>query len=126
MHTIAPKSILVVDDEPSVGDAFYQLLSMERHRVEAVGDGQTALARCNQVGFDLVIADFLMPGMDGLELARLIKQRAPHMPVVLVTAFPETLLRSESARLTHVDAMLAKPFSLDHLHEVLGRVFPGG
>jgi FixJ family two-component response regulator len=70
--------------------------------------------------------DFAMPGVDGLDLAGLIKALAPQQPVVLVTAHGETVLNTETARLERVDAMLAKPFSQQQLHETLRVVFPAG
>ena len=126
VHAIASKSILVVEDEPSVADAFHLLLSIDKHQVETVADGETALARYNEGGYDLVITDFLMPGIDGLELARLIKERAPHTPVVLITAYSENLLHDEQPRLKYVDAVLGKPFPIEQLYDVLRAVFPRG
>ena len=116
----------MVDDDLSLAEALHLVLSMDRHRVEKVGDGETALAKYDGGGYDLVITDFLMPGMDGLELARLIKERARHTPVVLVTAHWERLSQLQQARLRHVDAVLEKPFSLEELNEVLRTVFPRG
>ena len=124
MHAITPKSILVVEDEPSVADSLCLLLSIDRHQVETVRDGETALARYNEGGFDLVITDHVMPGIDGLELARLIKARNPRQRVILVTAHSETVSGHEQERLQHVDLMLGKPFSLEELHKAVRAVFP--
>jgi two-component system response regulator FlrC len=126
MHTIAPKSILVVEDDRSVADSLSLLLRIDRHQVEVVFDGETALARYKEGKYDLVMTDFAMPGVDGLDLAGLIKARVPEQPVVLVTAYAETMLSSETARLERVDAMLPKPFSQQQLHDTLRVVFPAG
>lgn len=113
-----------MEDDPDVAKTLSLVLSIERYRVETVGDGETALAKCkSDVGYDLIITDFLMPGMDGLELARLIKERSPHTPVVLFTAYLEALSSNEKGRLQNIDALLGKPFSLEQLHEALRRVF---
>ena len=124
LDTLTPKSILVVDDDPSVADALRLLLKIDGHEVEIAGDGETALAKHKVGNHDLVIADFLMPGMDGLELARLIKARIPQQPIVMVTAHLETVSNSEKARLHHVDALLEKPYSAKQLREALRAVFP--
>ena len=126
MSIIESKSILVVDDDAMVAKALDLLLSMEGHLVETAGDGETALAKYDGVGYDLVIADFLLPGIDGLELARLIRARNPRQRVLLVTAHSETVSGREQGRLKHVDAMLAKPFYVEELHEVLRAMFPPG
>jgi two-component system response regulator FlrC len=124
MSEIAPKSILVVEDDPSVADALRLLLTIDRHRVEIVGDGEKALARCQVGKFDLVITDLVMPGIDGLDLAGLIKSGAPEQPVILITAHAETIATTEKARMQRVDALLAKPFSQEQLREALSTVFP--
>jgi CheY-like chemotaxis protein len=126
MDTIAPKSILVVEDDPSVAQSLSLLLAIDKHEVEVVGDGKTALVRYKVGSHDLVIADFFMPGMDGLELARLIRADLPQQPIVLVTAFLETVSSSEKARLQHVDALLGKPFSPEQLREAIRAAFPQG
>ena len=125
MQTIAPKSILVVEDDPSVADSLRLLLTIDRHYVEIVGDGEKALAKYEGGNYDLVIVDFAMPGMDGLDLAELIKARAPQQRVLLVTAYAEMVSNNEKGRLQYADALLAKPFGAPQLHDALRAVFPG-
>jgi CheY-like chemotaxis protein len=125
-HMILPKSILVVEDDPSVADTLRLLLTIDRHQVEVVENGEKAMARYQEGKYDLVITDFSMGGVDGLDLAGLIKARAPEQPVVLVTAFGEAVLSGEVARLERVDAMLPKPFSQQQLNDTLKVVFPAG
>ena len=125
MRTLAPKSILVVEDEPAVAKALCLLLSCDRHQVEAVGDGEGAIAKYDGGRrYDLVITDFAMPGIDGLELARLLKERAPQKPVLLLTAHLETVSSQEKIRLQNVDAVVGKPFTLEELNEALVSMFP--
>ena len=116
----------MVDDDPSVADSLRLLLKIDGHEVEVAGDGETALAKHKVGNHDLVIADFVMPRMDGLELARLIKARVPRQPILLVTAHFETVFNREKARLHHVDALLAKPFSAQQLREAIRAVFTHG
>src|SRR5215472_6186878 len=126
MDIIAPKSILVVEDDRSVAESLSLLLRIDRHQVEVVCDGETAMAMYEEGKYDLVMTDFAMPGVDGLDLAGLIKARAPEQPVVLVTAYGEAVLSGEVARLERVDAMLPKPFSQQQLNDTLRVVFPAG
>jgi two-component system OmpR family response regulator/two-component system alkaline phosphatase synthesis response regulator PhoP len=126
LNTLAPKSILLVDDDESVATSLSLLLTMDEHRVEVVGDGKTALARYEEGKFDLVITDFYMPRMNGLELARLIKAHFPQQAIVLFTGHLEAISENEKTGLEHVDALLPKPFSQAQLYEALRAVFPHG
>ena len=116
----------MVDDDPSVADALRLLLKIDGHEVEVASDGETALAKHKVGNHDLVIADFLMPGIDGLELARLIRARVPRQPILLITAHFETVSKREKARLQHVDALLEKPYSAKQLREALRAVLAHG
>jgi len=108
-----------------VANTLRMVLMVNRHRVEIVESGESAMALYAEGKYDLVITDFLMSGMDGLELARLIKERVPQQPIVVVTAHAETVSKDDRRRL-HIEAVLEKPFSVEQLQEVLAAIFPGG
>ena len=116
---VAKLRILVVDDEPSVGNAVKLLLKIDGHEVEATNSGKAALAIFKPGRFDLVFTDFTMPGMNGDQLAAAIKADAPSQPVVMITAHAGTLPQSPD-----VDFILGKPFRLAHLREAIARVLP--
>jgi CheY-like chemotaxis protein len=116
---VAKLRILVVDDEPSVGDAVKMLLSFDGHEVEAINNSQEALARFKAGRFDLVFTDYAMPGMNGDELAAAIKADAPGQPVVMITAYAGMMPQSPS-----VDFVIGKPFRLQQLREAITRVMP--
>ena len=84
LQTILPKSVLVVEADPRAADTLRLLLTNNRHRVEVVQDGQTALAMHAAGRYDLVITDLSIPGMDGLELIRSIKERLPRFAPILL------------------------------------------
>ena len=126
LNKIEPKSILLVEDDPSVAKSLSVLLRLAKHHVEVAGDCETALNRYEERKYDLVITDFLMPGIDGLELARLIRARVPRQPILLITAHFETVSKREKARLQHVDALLEKPYSAKQLREALRAVLAHG
>ncbi len=96
------------------------LLNFDGHDVETAGNGKEALAKLEQGQFDLVVTDFEMPGMKGDQLAATIKARNPKQPVIMITAFKETLPEN----LPGVDYMIGKPFLLENLREAMARVLP--
>jgi len=83
--------ILVVDDEPSVGNTVKMLLKFDGHEVEATHSSKEALSMFQSGRFDLVFTDFTMPEMNGHQLAAAIKAGAPDQPVVMITAHGGTL-----------------------------------
>lgn len=125
MERIAPSAgklrILVVDDEPSVGNTVKMLLKFDGHDVEAATSGKEALALFGQSRFDLVFTDYNMPGMNGNQLATAIKTGVPAQPVVMVTAHAGAVTPSPD-----VDFIVGKPFQLRHLREAIAMVLPEG
>jgi len=109
--------ILVVDDEPAVGDTVKMLLNIDGHEVETVNSSTEALGLFESGRFDLVFTDFAMPGMNGYQLAAAIKAGAPEQPIVMITGHAGTLLPSPD-----VDFVVAKPFLLEDLREAIARV----
>src|SRR5581483_10552535 len=104
----SPKRILVVDDEPLVAFTLLRVLVSRGHTVEMAGDGEQALGLYEAGKYDLVISDFLMPKMDGLELARVIKERSAMQPLILLTAHAEALTSGKD-RVSNVDLVVGKP-----------------
>ncbi len=86
------KNILVVDDDPNTRESIKLLLDIDRHLVTVASNGMEALELIQKWGgFDLVITDYLMPGMLGDELARRIRTFTPAQPILMVTAYVEKL-----------------------------------
>jgi CheY-like chemotaxis protein len=107
-----------VDDEPLVCDAVRMMLVFDGHKVQAVHSGKEALNLLEKRTFDVVITDYEMPEMKGDELAATIKTRTPGQPVVMITAYAETLQASGNP-LTGVDFVISKPFVLENLREAI-------
>ena len=80
--------VLVVDDEEVVRLGYRRVLSADGFRVVAAGNGSEALDMMDGDTFDVVLLDMRMPGMDGLEVLRAIKERWPQSEVVVVTGYP--------------------------------------
>jgi two-component system sensor histidine kinase/response regulator len=116
--------ILIVDDNPTACRVLVEMLSALGLASEAVDNGAEALRRLVGGRFGLVLMDWRMPGMDGLEAARRIRGMAEirHLPIVMITASPrDELLRSVESGL--VNASLSKPITpaglLDTIRESL-------
>ncbi len=110
------KRILVVDDEPTVAQAIRITLQPEGHRVEVVTSPYEALAKLETGKYDVVLTDFRMEGMTGLQLAERIKQRDPAQPIILVSGSPPF------PRAAAVDLVILKPFSIAELREAVIRL----
>ena len=78
-------SILVIDDDRAVLSTVKLLLERAAHTVEAVDNSQAGLRLLETQGFDLLVVDIFMPGMDGFETMRLVHQSRPEMPVIVMS-----------------------------------------
>jgi hypothetical protein len=113
--------ILVVDDESSVRDSIRMLLQYFGHTVQTADSGATALAMLSPDRFHLVITDYFMHGMKGDELAAIIRQRLPGLPIIMATAFADEL-KSSGKLEGNVDRVLIKPFTVAELNEAVAQV----
>src|SRR5581483_1123233 len=102
-----------VDDEPAVADTIRMVLAFHGHNVEIADAAESALAVFEPGKYDLVITDLSLPKMDGFGLARAIKERAPTQPIILVTAYAESI-QGDKERLAKVDFLMGKPFSFNN------------
>lgn len=102
--------VLVVDDDPVVAKSFDRVLSGKGYAVITAASGQEALDKLETENYDVVFTDIKMPGMSGLEMAELVKQQRPWLPVVIVTGYgsPGNEARAEAAG---VSGFLRKPLS---------------
>jgi DNA-binding NtrC family response regulator len=78
-------SILVIDDDRAVLSTVKLLLERAAHTVEAVDNSKAGLRLLESRGFDLLVVDIFMPGMDGFETMRLVHQSRPEMPVIVMS-----------------------------------------
>ena len=109
--------ILVVDDEEVVRLSHIRTLASMHCNVEVVRDGSEALRVMEQRPADVVLLDLRMPGMDGMEVLKQIKQRWPETEVVIITGYPNVETAKEAVRLGAYD-YLAKPVGPDDVINV--------
>ncbi len=79
--------ILIIDDEASIRETLEALLELEGYRVEMAIDGEAGLGRIEQQAYDLVLLDLALPGKNGIEILTLIRESAPELPVIMLTAY---------------------------------------
>ena len=120
----APLSILVIDDDPDVRGFIVAALEEQGYRVREASDGREGLAEVDRQTPDLVVLDFIMPGLSGADVARHIRAKNPEQAILFVSGYSET----EAVKRTAPDApLLAKPFRADTLHKaVRGALNPAG
>jgi CheY-like chemotaxis protein len=112
--------ILFVDDDPLIAGSTVALLEDLGHEVTEVHSAREALRLLeNGLRADLLITDYAMPGMTGLELADEVRRRRPQLPILLATGFAEL----EGAKVVDVPR-LAKPYTQDQLASEIGRLLP--
>ncbi len=116
-------NILVVDDEVRMLGSIRRGVASKGYRVfEALG-AQQALDQLNHGGYgiDLVITDYLMPTMNGIDLLNAIRRTHPNLPVIIMTAYADTGLVIEAMK-NHFDGFIEKPFSLDQMVAEIERI----
>jgi CheY-like chemotaxis protein len=102
--------ILVVEDDEDVREPLAAALCQSGYAVSTASDGLAALSAFARCPADLVLADYLMPGMDGLELIRRIRVNTPRQPALLLTGWVGDDVPADG-----VTQCLRKPISLDDL-----------
>ncbi len=108
-------NLLIIDDEPHIRQMMRFTLEAGGYKVDEAGSGQEGLARFGDgAGYDAVILDQKMPGLDGLETLRLIKERRPDACALMVTAFASIELAVDAMRLGATD-FLRKPMTPEML-----------
>jgi DNA-binding response OmpR family regulator len=110
--------ILVVDDEVEACNALEEFLSLKGHEVYTALDGPTALTRVQEVRPDIVLLDMIMPGMEGTEVLRRIKEFDFDTSVVMVTVVAEQNKAKKTMELGAFD-YITKPVDLNYLENVL-------
>lgn len=111
-------TILVVDDEFDIRDMLDLGLSLDGYRVLTAAGGEQAIAIARQERIDLLITDFKMPGMNGIETASRIREIAAGVPVVVITGYLTPSTEKECGALGGV-RLVRKPFELETLTAVI-------
>src|SRR6202167_5858899 len=79
--------ILIIDDEAAIRESLETLLVLEGYLVDLAAEGQAGLKFIDTRSYDLVLLDLALPGQNGLEILARIRERQPHLPVIMITAY---------------------------------------
>lgn len=119
------KTILIADDDHAIRRTLELHLTEVGYTVITAADGHDAVAKAVEQDVDLMLLDLRMPGIDGFEVLRIIKERRPGLPVIMVTAYDDMHTAIEAIRLGAIDH-LGKPADLDQLDEVIEKIIEMG
>lgn len=111
-------NILVVDDESIVVSLIRDTLEDEQFRVRTASDGQSALSALRQQRADLLISDIRMPGMNGIELARVAREFIPDLAVIFVTGYADLNSAKDAIQQGAYDYIM-KPFDLEEIRSAV-------
>jgi DNA-binding response OmpR family regulator len=110
----AEAGILVIDDEPNIVRNVKRILTRKGFPVDQAQSRDEALAKIEKNRYDLVVLDLKIPGVQGMELLRAVKEKQPETKVIIITGYASIENAKESARLGIVD-YLQKPFTPDEI-----------
>jgi two-component system cell cycle response regulator CpdR len=110
--------ILLAEDDESMRRFLAGALMRAGHDVISCADGEEALVKLKESGFDVLLSDIVMPGMDGIELARQAAEQAPKLRIMFITGFAAVAL-NEGEDATRRARVLSKPV---HLRELVREI----
>ena len=94
--SIAKRQLLVVDDDHDICECLEQFFSARGFAVTSAFSGEQALDRVTEASPEVMIVDILLPGISGIEVLRLVKERCPSAKVVMITGLPHLELRGKA------------------------------
>ena len=120
--------ILIVDDDKEMTEEVSEILGCEGYFVTVANDGIRGDSLLSKDGFDLVLLDMKLPGMDGLTILKRIRERGTDIRVIILTARPfgsdlldgiDKISEEDAARLRQVDGIMTKPYNIVQLLELI-------
>jgi DNA-binding NtrC family response regulator len=115
--------VLVVDDEPGIAGILAEVLQLDGHEVETVGNGEAALGKLALGRYELILSDIRMPELDGPSLYRELERRDPRLLRRMIFLTGDTLSPGTREFLENTGApCLSKPFALSDVREIVQRV----
>jgi DNA-binding NtrC family response regulator len=112
--------VLVVDDDAGVRTLLGEALRARGHAVQAVADGSQALHVADRQALDLVILDMVLPGVDGLQVLRDLRDQRPATPVIMITGHASVGSAISAMKMGAFD-YIVKPFRIDEVELVIGK-----
>jgi DNA-binding NtrC family response regulator len=115
-------SILVVDPEPMMRNLLTKILSRDGYTIIVAEDSEAALSAMENNAVDIIISDSKMPGLDGFELLKIVKQKYPRTVSIMMTAYGDTYTIKD-ALLLGADEYITKPFKSFEISLVVERAY---
>jgi FixJ family two-component response regulator len=115
------KPILVVDDEKNIRLTLSHSLESLELGIDTAVNGEEALAKLKEKDFGLILLDLRMPGMDGMEVLRHVREIRPDVSIIIITAYGTIESAVEAMKLGAVD-FIQKPFAPEEIRELAARV----
>jgi len=115
------KTLLIVDDEKNILLTLSQSLEVLQLETDTATNGEEALAKLKEKEFRLILLDLRMPGMDGMEVLRQVREIRPDIRIIMITAYGTIELAVEAMKMGAVD-FIQKPFSPEEIRELVSRV----
>lgn len=121
---LPPRRILIVEDEEDIRTSLKDLLesSLERVEVTLAASGMEGLRAVRAAKPDLIISDYKMPGMTGVEFLEAARAYAPDAPKILITAFPDLEIAVRAINEAHIENFLQKPLDPDTVVQKVDRI----
>ncbi|MEV7977344.1 response regulator transcription factor [Streptomyces sp. NPDC086519] len=122
-----PQTVLLAEDDRAIRHALERALTLEGYEVTAVADGVEALAHAHRTSPDVLLLDVMMPGIDGLQVCRVLRAEGDRTPILMLTALVETADRIAGLD-AGADDYVVKPFDVEEvfarLRALLRRTLP--
>ncbi|PWI17357.1 DNA-binding response regulator [Streptomyces sp. Act143] len=109
-----PQTVLLAEDDRAIRHALERALTLEGYRVTAVADGVEALAQAHRTPPDVLVLDVMMPGIDGLQVCRVLRAEGDRTPILMLTALVETQDRIAGLD-AGADDYVLKPFDVEEV-----------
>ena len=106
--------LLVVEDDHKIANAIKRGLTQEKFAVDTEFDGESGLSAASTINYDLIILDRMLPGIDGVEICKKLRDKSIHTPILMLTAKSNIGARVEGLN-AGADDYLPKPFSFEEL-----------
>lgn len=117
----SPRSILIVDDDSGALSSLRFMLESEGYAVSAFSSGADLFAAFVESRPSCVIIDYKMPGMNGIDVFRRLRELHPDLPIILITGHPDPMIRHAAERVGL--SLIEKPLSQDELLAAISRVW---
>lgn len=115
------KKILLVDDDEWIRDSLTMYFGTEECHIMAVETAEEGMGLLKQQGYDIILIDYKLPGMDGLTFSKKIKEMRPDAIKILITAYKTKEVVSEAKQIGIQD-LIDKPFTIDTIEDSLSRL----